>query len=92
MRIVPYESNEDVEEIQSLGIIIKAIPFENGYAPVFALIAPSDDYIITIEEASCLMDGVEIAGLKIDSIIAEMLQSKRTNLITEGDEDDEDDF
>lgn len=76
MRIIPYEGRESLEDIDGLSIIIKAIPFEDGYAPAFVLVSPDEDYLITIEEASCLMDGIEIANEKIDELIAFILQSK----------------
>lgn len=101
MRIVPYDGNDDVEDLETLSIIIKAVPFEDGYAPAFALVAPSDDHFISIEEANCLMDGLEIANDRIDHLIAMMLQSKIAERLGfdseddsiefEAEEDDEDD-
>lgn len=86
MRIVPYEDKIDLEEVSSLSIMIKTVPFENGYAPAFVLISPSDDYEITIEEAACLMDGIEIANTRIDELISLILQGK-----INGYDDDDDD-
>jgi hypothetical protein len=106
MRIVPYDGNEEIEDLETLSLLIKAVPFEDGYVPVFVLVAPDDNHFITIEEANCLMDGLEIANDKIDNLIAMMLQSKiaeRLGIDTDDDdveielydqdqeEDDEDD-
>lgn len=78
MRIVPYDGDEDIEDIESLSMLIKAVPFEKGFVPIFTMIAPSEDYFLTIDELSCLMDGVEIASGRIDELIAMMLQAKIT--------------
>ena len=94
MRVVPYEGDDNLDQIESLGIIIKAVPFENSFAPVFTIISPSDDYIMTIEELNVLMDGVEIAHNKIDEIITFILKnstSRRVELPTEEDFDGDDD-
>lgn len=76
MRIIPYDGDDSVEDLETLGIMIKAVPFEDGYAPAYTLVAPSDDYFIRLDEVNCLMDGIEIARDKIDELIAMMLQSK----------------
>jgi hypothetical protein len=76
VRIVPYDGDENLEDLRTLSILIKAVPFEDGYAPAFTLVAPTDDHFISISEANCLMDGIEIASRKIDELIAMMLQSK----------------
>jgi hypothetical protein len=76
-RIVPYSSNEDIGDFETLEITIKAIPFEDSYAPVFYISSPSDDYVMDIEELSCLMDGVDIARKNIDDIIDFLLRSKK---------------
>jgi hypothetical protein len=102
VRIVPYEGDESLDELETLSIIIKAVPFEDGYAPAFMLVAPTDNHFISIDEANCLMDGVEIASSRLDELIAMMLQSKiaerlrgdsddEVELIFEVEEDDEDD-
>lgn len=96
MRIVPYDGEEDLEDIPTLSLIIKAVPFENGYAPAFTLVAPDDNHFISINEANCLMDGIEIARDRVDELIALMLQSKiaehlGTNEIIFYDQDDEED-
>jgi hypothetical protein len=75
MRIVPYEGNLRLEDIESLSIIIKAVPFENSFAPAFVLISPDEEHAITIEEAACLMDGIEIANERIDELISFILQN-----------------
>jgi hypothetical protein len=74
-------------------VLIKAIPFEDSFVPVFTILSPSDEYVMTIEELNCLMDGVEIAHNKIDEIIAFILNnniSKRR--FEDNDGDDVDDY
>jgi hypothetical protein len=75
-RIVPYSNNEDIGDYETLEIIIKAVPFEDSFAPVFYISSPSDDYVMDIEELSCLMDGIDIARKNIDDIIDFLLRSK----------------
>ena len=75
MRIVPYSSDEQLEDIPTLTIIIKAVPFEDTFAPAFYISSPSDDYEMNINELGCLMDGVEIAKNAIDEIIDFILKS-----------------
>lgn len=69
MRIVPYSENNDLEDIETLTIIIKSVPFEGGYAPAFYISSPSEEYLMTIDELSCLMDGIDIARKSVDEII-----------------------
>lgn len=77
MRIVPYTNlEEDLEDIKSLQINIKSIPFEKSYVPSFIIITPSDDYIISIDELNALMDGIEIAKNEIDNLINYLLRFK----------------
>ena len=85
MRIVPYDSDESLEEIDSLYIIIKAVPFEDTYAPAMVIVSPEDQYKIDIDELNCLMDGIEIAEEKISEIINYILNTK-----TFRSEDDDD--
>lgn len=93
MRIVPYDGDDNIEDIESISLIIKAIPFEDSYVPAYTLVAPTDDYFIKIDEVHCLMDGIEIASSKIDELIAMMLQSKinslRDNVIIYDQDDDD---
>lgn len=90
MRIVPYDGRDDLEDIKSLSLLIKAVPFEDSYAPAFVLISPDDDYVITIEEASCLMDGIEIANQRIDELIAYILNGKIVKQLSESYDEEED--
>ena len=76
MRIVPYDGEESIEDLDTLGLVIKAIPFEGSFVPAYSMIAPDDNYFITIDEINALMDGVEIAREKLDELIAIMLQGK----------------
>lgn len=84
MKIVPYRPSSDLEDIESLYIIIKAIPFEDTFAPAVVIISPEDDYILTLDELNCLMDGIEIAGEKISEIINYIVNNKTFG----GDNDD----
>jgi hypothetical protein len=85
MRIIPYDSDESLEDIDSLYIIIKAVPFEDTYAPAMVIVSPEDQYKIDIDELNCLMDGIEIAEEKISEIINYILNTK-----TFRSEDDDD--
>lgn len=76
MRIVPYDGEESIEDLDTLGLIIKAIPFEGSFVAAYSMVAPDDSYFITIDEVNALMDGVEIAREKLDELIAIMLQGK----------------
>lgn len=89
MRIVNYVGNEDFNEIETLTITIKAIPFEGTYVPAFLITSPDDEYNIKLDEMNCLMDGVEIAERKIDDIINFILTTKvKPAIEIEEDEDD----
>lgn len=96
MRIVPYDGDEGIEDLDTIGLLIKAIPFEDGFVPAYSMIAPSDDYFIKIDEVNCLIDGIEIARDRLDNLIAMMLQSKIAEKLMEDspfvyDQDDEED-
>lgn len=75
MRIVPYLGNDDLNNIESLSIIVKAIPFEGSYVPTFFLSINSEDYEIDLDELTALMDGLEIATKHVDNMINWMIQS-----------------
>jgi len=79
MRITSFNSDINLEDIESLQIIIKAVPFEDTYVPAFVIMSPEDKYPMTIEELNALMDGVEIARNKIDEIITYILRRKIFN-------------
>lgn len=76
MRIVNYEEDVEFEDIPSLQIVIKAVPFENIYVPSLVIMSPDQDYAMSIDELNALMDGIEIAKNKIDEIITYILKSK----------------
>ncbi len=76
MRIVNYDQDVDYEDIPSLQIIIKALPFEKSYIPSLVIMSPDDEYPISIDELNALMDGVEIAKNKVDEIITYILKTK----------------
>lgn len=76
MKIVPYTNNSHLEDINSLYIIIKAVPFENEYAPAMVIVSPDDGYNLELDELNCLMDGIEIAQEKISEIINFIIHTK----------------
>lgn len=86
MRIVNYPHDYDLNDIETLSITIKAVPFEGYFVPAFVITSPFDDYEISIDELNCLMDGVEIAQKKVDDIIDFILKTKVFN-----DKEDQDD-
>lgn len=91
MRIVNYPHDYDLNDVQTLSITIKAVPFEGYFVPAFVMTSPEDDYEITIDELHCLMDGIEIATKKVDDIIDFILQSRVFNQKEEPDVDGESD-
>lgn len=92
MRIIPYDDDGiQLEDIRAMGVYIKAVPFEDGYVPAMTLIAPDDDYTMSIDELNCLMDGVEIARSRIDELITYILKSSGVRELFLSAEDFEDD-
>jgi hypothetical protein len=91
MRVVNYPHNYELNDIHSLSITIKAVPFEGYFVPAFVITSPEDDYEITIDELNCLMDGIEIATKKIDDIIDFILRNKVFNQKEDPDVDGESD-
>ena len=90
MRIIPYNGAEDnLEDIESLTVIIKTVPFEDGYVPAFFIQSPGEDYSMSLDELNCLMDGVEIAQKNLDQIIAFMLKQLFEKTDNEDDKEDE---
>lgn len=85
MKISDYPNDGDFNDIETLSITIKAVPFEGNFVPAFVITSPDDDYTITLDEVHCLMDGIEIAQKKVDDIINFILKTKVFN-----DEEDED--
>lgn len=76
MKITPYFSNIDLEDIESLYIIVKAVPIENGFAPAVVIVSPEDDYVLTLDELNCLIDGLEIAEEKVGEVINYIINTK----------------
>lgn len=74
MRIVPYSNDDSIDNIDSISIIIKAIPFEDSYVPVFFLNVNTEDHEINLDELNALMDGLEIATKHVDSMIDWIIQ------------------
>jgi hypothetical protein len=94
MRIIPFDGDQELENISSLAIYIKAVPFEKSFVPAFFIQTPSDDYDMEIEELNALMDGVEIAQKSIDNIIAFILKQtylEKNNYDKNYEIDEEDD-
>lgn len=85
MKISSYDGSEELEEIDSLQILIKSIPHEGTFVPSFVIMSPSDTYPMTITELNALMDGVEIAKTKLDEIIDYILRKKVFNEEAEDD-------
>jgi hypothetical protein len=75
MRIIPYDNDQNLEDIESLSIIIKAVPFEDSYVPAFFIQSPEEEYPMSLDEMNCLMDGIEIAKRSVDNIIAFILKN-----------------
>jgi hypothetical protein len=75
MRIVPYLGNDDINEIESLSVVIKAIPFEGSFVPTFFLTINNENYEIDLDELTALMDGLEIAMKHVDNMINWAIQS-----------------
>lgn len=76
MRISNYDSEINLNDIESLSVMIKAVPFENSFVPAFLIISPDDNYQMDIDEINALMDGVEIAKARLDEIIDYLLRKK----------------
>lgn len=76
MRIVNFDDDTELEDIPSLQIVIKAIPFEDNYVPSLVIMSPDQEYPMSIDELNALMDGIEIAKNKIDEIITYVLKIK----------------
>jgi hypothetical protein len=76
MRISNFDGELPLHDIESLSIMIKAIPFENSFVPAFLIISPDDNYEMDIDEINALMDGIEIAKTRVDEIIDYILRKK----------------
>lgn len=69
MRIVPYTEKINIEDLDTLYVIVKAVPFEGGFAPAVVIVSPGNDHLLSIEELGSLMDGFEIAEERVSEII-----------------------
>lgn len=85
VRIVPSSDNTSLEDLNTLYIIVKAVPFENGYAPATVVVSPDDNHVLSIDELSCLMDGLEIAEERISEVIDFIVNTKTFGV---GEEDE----
>ena len=74
MRIIAFDGDSELEDIPSLAIVIKAVPFEKSFVPAFFIQSPDDEHDMCIEELNALMDGIEIAQRSIDRILAFILK------------------
>ena len=92
MKISNFEDNTDLEDVKSLQIIIKAVPYERSYLPVFVIMSPDENYSMSIDEVNSLMDGVEIAKSKLDEIINFILRKKIFNEVEDDDDEVDDDI
>ena len=87
MRIENYNSEINLEDMETLQIVIKAVPFEEGYIPAFVIMSPEDQYPMTLDELNALMDGIEIARDKVDEIITYIIR-KKLSRYEDGEQDD----
>jgi hypothetical protein len=76
LKITPYTDKVDLEDINSLYILIKGVPHENGYAPAMVIVSPDNNYQLTLDELHSLMDGIEIAQEKVSEIIDYIINNK----------------
>lgn len=95
MRIVPYTEQTSIEDLDNLYILIKAVPFDDSFAPAVVIVSPDDHHLLSVEELGSLMDGLEIAQERISEII-DFISHKKSYMsieIVTGEEDfdDEDD-
>jgi len=76
MRIVPFDDKIDLEDLESLYIIVKSVPFEGGYVPATVVVSPDNDHLLSLDELNSLMDGLEIAQERISEIINYIINNK----------------
>jgi hypothetical protein len=74
MRIIPYDGDQDLSDIESLSIVIKAVPFENSFVPAFFIQSPDGEYDMSMEELNSLMNGLDIAKKAINTIMAYIIE------------------
>lgn len=95
MRIVPYTGKVNIEDLDTLYIIVKSVPFEGGFAPAVVIVSPDNDHVLSIEELGSLMDGLEIAQERVSEIIDFIAHKKTYSSISIADDDvpfDDEDF
>jgi hypothetical protein len=76
MRIIPFKDKVDLEDIDSLYIIVKAVPFEDGFVPATVVVSPDNNHVLSLDELHALMDGLEIAQERISEVIDFIVNSK----------------
>lgn len=91
MRIIPYSERANIEDLDTLYVIVKAVPFEGGFAPAVVIVSPDDNHLLSIEELGSLMDGFEIAQERISEII-DFIAHKKTYSTIEVVQDDDNTF
>lgn len=79
MRIVPYSNDDEIDSFPTMTVIIKSIPFEDSYVPACIINTSSEDYVITLDELTSLMDGIEIISNQIDQMINLLINPKIIN-------------
>jgi hypothetical protein len=76
VRIIPYKEKNDLEDINSLYVLVKSVPFEGGFAPAVVVVSPDNNHILTLDELHSLMDGIEIAQERISEVIDFIINNK----------------
>jgi len=76
MRIVPFDDKIDLEDLDTLYIIVKSVPFEKGYVPATVVVSPDNDHLLSLDELNSLMDGLEIAQERISEVINYIINNK----------------
>jgi len=76
VRIIPYKEKTDLEDINSLYVLVKSVPFEDGFAPAVVVVSPDNNHVLTLDELHSLMDGIEIAQERISEVIDFIINNK----------------
>lgn len=88
MRIIPYGNKVNIEDLDTLYVLVKAVPFEGGFAPAVVIVSPDNDHLLSIEELASLMDGFEIAQERVSEIIDFIAHKKPYTSIEAIDDED----
>jgi hypothetical protein len=95
MKIVAYDGEEYLPDIEGMMVMIKAVPYEGTYAPALIFMSPNDGYVMDMDELNALMDGIEIASKKIDEIVDYIIRNNLFKRLSDlkddiGNEDEDD--